>query len=60
MLDIEGVEDPVDLALVGDERELDAGLGRLRAAGVTDLEAVVVLLAEGVEERTLAYLASRL
>ena len=60
MLEKEGVDHPADLALVGDEPLLDAGLARLRAAGVTDLEAVVVPLAEGVEERTLAYLASRL
>jgi F420-dependent oxidoreductase-like protein len=60
MLEKEGVDHPVDLALVGDEKAIDAGLARLRDAGVTDFEAVIVPVAEGVEERTLHYLESRL
>ncbi len=59
MLEKEGARHPVDLALVGDERELDAGLDRLRDLGVSDLEAVVVPAEEGAEERTLQYLESR-
>ena len=59
MLDKEGAEHPVDLALVGDEQELDAGLDRLRDVGVTDFEAVAVPVEEGAQERTLDYLASR-
>jgi F420-dependent oxidoreductase-like protein len=60
MLDREGVDDPVELAFVGDERALDAALGRLRDVGVTDLEAVVMRADDGSDARTLDYLASRL
>jgi F420-dependent oxidoreductase-like protein len=60
MLDKEGGADPVDLALVGDEKTLDAGLDRLRDLGVSDLEAVVVPVDEGAESRTLDYLEHRL
>ena len=59
MLEKEGVENPVDLALVGDENVLDAGLARLRDVGVTDFEAVAVPVEEGAQARTLDYLASR-
>lgn len=60
MLDKEGVEHPVELALVGDEKALDAGLARLRGVGVTDFEAVVVSVEEGARERTFDFLESRL
>jgi len=60
MLEKEGAEHPVDLALVGDERALDSGLDRLRDVGVTDLEAVVIPVEAGDSERTYDYLASRL
>jgi F420-dependent oxidoreductase-like protein len=60
MLDREGVEHPVELALLGDEKALDAGLDRLRDAGASDFEAVVVPGEEGAAARTLDYLASRL
>jgi alkanesulfonate monooxygenase SsuD/methylene tetrahydromethanopterin reductase-like flavin-dependent oxidoreductase (luciferase family) len=60
MLDIEGAEGPADLALVGDEKQLDAGLERLRDLGVTDFEASILPTEEGAEERTLEYLESRL
>ncbi len=60
MLDKEGIADPTDLALVGDERDLDAALDRLRDLGVSDLEAVPVGGRDGTAERTLAYLESRL
>jgi 5,10-methylenetetrahydromethanopterin reductase len=60
MLDREGAAHPVELALVGDERVLDAGLDRLRDLGVSDFEAVIVPLDEGAEARTLQYLESRL
>jgi len=59
MLDIEGSEDPADLALIGDEKTLDAGLDRLRGLGVSDFEASIVCTEEGAEERTLEYLESR-
>jgi len=60
MLDKEGASGPADLALIGDERVLDAGLDRLRDLGVSDFEASVAYVEEGAEERTLAYLESRL
>ncbi len=60
MLDKEGVERPADLALVGDEKVLDAGLERLRELGVSDFEASIVSTEHGAEERTLLYLESRL
>jgi F420-dependent oxidoreductase-like protein len=59
MLEKEGGAHPAELALMGDERQLAEGLDRLAEAGVTDYEAVVVSGEEGVEERTLAFLASR-
>nr|MDJ0853213.1 LLM class F420-dependent oxidoreductase [Myxococcota bacterium] len=59
MLDEEGARHPVELALLGDERALDAGLDRLRDLGVSDLEAVVVPAEAGAEERTLQYLEGR-
>jgi F420-dependent oxidoreductase-like protein len=39
MLDREGVEGPADLALVGDEQTVEAGIRRFEEAGVTDLTA---------------------
>ncbi|MEE2663856.1 MAG: TIGR03564 family F420-dependent LLM class oxidoreductase [Myxococcota bacterium] len=60
LLDIEGAEGPADLALVGDERVLDAGLERLRNLGVSDFEASIFATDDGAEERTLQYLQSRL
>ena len=60
MLDKEGAEGPADLALVGDEKVLDAGLERLRGLGVSDFEAAIVPADEGAEKRTLDYLESRL
>ena len=41
MLDREGAAGPGDVAIVGDEAEIRAGLGRLRDAGVTDTESVL-------------------
>ncbi len=60
MLDIEGAEGAADLALVGDEKVLDAGLERLRNLGVSDFEASIVSTEDGAKERTLQYLESRL
>jgi hypothetical protein len=59
MLDAEGAAQPGDVALVGDEREIEAALRRLAAAGVTDLNAAP--FAHGPDakaslERTLACL----
>jgi len=60
MIEREGAAGPADLALVGDEKTLDAGLERLRSLGVSDFEAVIFRTEEGAEERTLEYLESRL
>jgi alkanesulfonate monooxygenase SsuD/methylene tetrahydromethanopterin reductase-like flavin-dependent oxidoreductase (luciferase family) len=60
MLDREGVAGPGEIAVVGDEKALDAALDRLRDIGVTDFDATIVPLDEGAYERTLDYLQSRL
>lgn len=60
MLDREEARSISDVALVGDEAVLDAGLRRLRDLGVTDFEASILALDEGAEQRTLDYLASRI
>jgi hypothetical protein len=60
MLDREGAAGPGDLALVGDEKTLDEGLQRLREIGVTDFDAAIIPVEDGADERTIAYLASRL
>ena len=41
MLDLEGAAGPADVALAGDERELERGIQRLADAGVTDFNAAV-------------------
>ena len=51
---------PGDVALVGDEKQLDAGLQRLRDAGVTDFDAAIIPIDDGAEARTLEFLTSRL
>ncbi len=60
MLDKEGVAGPAELALVGDEKTLDASIARLREIGVTDFNAAIMPAEDGAEERTLDYLSSRL
>lgn len=60
MLDKEGAAGPADLALVGDEATLDAGLQRLRDVGVSDFDAAIIPAEEGADARTLEYLTSRL
>ena len=60
MLDKEGVEGPADLALVGDEKTLSAGLDRLRDIGVTDFDAAIMAVEDGADARTLDFLESRL
>ena len=60
MLDKEGAAGPADVALVGNEKELDASLDRLRDVGVTDFDAAIAPLEEGADARTLDYLQSRL
>jgi len=60
MLDKEGAAGPADIAIAGDEKVLDAALDRLRDVGVTDLDASIYSVDEGADERTLAYLESKL
>jgi alkanesulfonate monooxygenase SsuD/methylene tetrahydromethanopterin reductase-like flavin-dependent oxidoreductase (luciferase family) len=60
MLDKEGLAGPADLALVGDEKTLDAGLARLANAGVTDFGASIIPCDAGADARTLDYLESKL
>lgn len=40
MLDREGAEGPADVALIGSAADVEAGIGRMREAGVTDFVAV--------------------
>ena len=60
MLDLEDAQSISDVALVGDEAILDAGLRRLRDLGVSDFEASIIAVDEGTEQRTLDYLSSRI
>jgi len=60
MLDREGAAGPGDIAVVGDEKALDAALDRLRDIGVTDYDATLMPVEEGGGARTLEYLQSRL
>ncbi len=61
MLEREGARVMLDgMALVGDERALDAGLDRLRDLGVSDFEASMLPVDDETEALTLAYLESRL
>jgi 5,10-methylenetetrahydromethanopterin reductase len=59
MLDREGAAGPADVALAGDERELDAALRRLEDAGVSDFCAAVFEAEPGAASRTAEYLAQR-
>ena len=60
MLDKEGAAGPADLAILVDETALDAGLARLRDAGVTDFDAAISDVDAGADRRTLDYLQSKL
>lgn len=60
MLDLEGARSIADVALVGDEAILDAGLRRLRDLGVSDFEASILSVDDGTERRTLDFLESRI
>ena len=41
MLDIEGVEGPADISLIGDAETVQAGLAEIKSSGATDFTAVV-------------------
>jgi 5,10-methylenetetrahydromethanopterin reductase len=58
MLDREGAAQPGDVAIVGDEKALRAGIAQLRDAGVTDFCAATAPLEPGCAERTLEFLAA--
>ncbi len=60
MLDKEGAAGPADVALIGDEKALDEKIQRLRDIGVTDFCASIVPTEDGVVERTLDYLESKI
>ncbi len=60
MLDREGVEDPAEVAMVGDTATVEAALGRLEQVGVTDLNAAVFPADESAVKRTTEFLASRI
>jgi F420-dependent oxidoreductase-like protein len=60
MLDIEGIEQAGDIAILGDEETLDLALRRLEEAGVTQFSASVLDVEAGSSERTLDYLQSKL
>jgi len=60
MLDREGAQGPADVALLGNEAQVGAALDRLCETGASDLIAAIVPVEGDTEERTLAFLASRL
>jgi 5,10-methylenetetrahydromethanopterin reductase len=57
MLDREGASDPGDIALVGDEWALQAAVGRLRDAGITDLQ-LTPFGDDAAIDRTVEFLAT--
>jgi len=60
MLDREGAAGPGDVAIVGDEAALRAGLQALRDAGVTDYAASPFEAEKGSAKRTLEFLKSEM
>jgi alkanesulfonate monooxygenase SsuD/methylene tetrahydromethanopterin reductase-like flavin-dependent oxidoreductase (luciferase family) len=60
MLDKEGVAGPEELAIVGNEAEIRAGIARLRDAGVTDFNAAVIAPPGGEVDGLLDLLQSEL
>ena len=58
MVDREGPNGPGDLALVGDETELRAGLARLRDIGISDFTAAIESSDPDMAARTRDFLAS--
>lgn len=58
MLDREGVANPADLAIVGDEAALRAGLASVCDAGATDFNAAIAEVDPGAFDRTFDFLAS--
>lgn len=60
MLDREGVDGPADIALVGDEASLRAGIAALASAGTTDFAAALVEDGTGSAARTMSFLQTLL
>ncbi len=58
MLDREGAEGPVDIAIVGDENTLRGEIKRFEDAGVTDFNAAIMDVEDGAYDRTLEFLSS--
>ena len=58
MLDLEGVDGPADVAIIGDEEHVAAAIGRLAEGGVTELSAVIAAPNAEDHERTWQLLAS--
>lgn len=58
MLDREGVDGPADVAIIGTEAEVRAGIERMRSAGVTDFVAVEFLTDEPAATATREVLKS--
>ena len=57
MLDREGVKNPQDLAILGDENLLRGEIMRLQDIGVTDFNAAILDVEPGAHDRTLEFLA---
>jgi len=58
MLDREGLAHPQDLALIGDEAALRAGIRRIEESGVTDFNAAIMAADSETYNRTFGFLAS--
>ncbi len=58
MLEREGVDDPVELALLGDEKYLQRELDRYRDLGVSDISASLLPVDDDAVDRTLEFLAT--
>ncbi|MGR9090678.1 MAG: TIGR03564 family F420-dependent LLM class oxidoreductase [Gammaproteobacteria bacterium] len=58
MLDREGLAHPQDIALIGDEAVLRAGIKRIEESGVTDFNAAIMAGDGETYERTFEFLAS--
>ena len=58
MLDKEGVDGPADIGIIGDENTLRGEIKRFEDAGVTDFNAAIMGVEEGVYDRTLDFLST--
>ena len=58
MLEIEGTDNPTDLAMVGNEQQLRSQIKRLKDIGVTDFNAFCITVDDNSNQRTMEFLAS--